>query len=83
MSALDPLLGTEARIQLAETRYFRGTTYDDVVKHYDELLRTTPDDLLALCDSLADLKKDDAVCVVGGQPLIDACGDRIETVLTL
>ena len=77
VSTLDPLLNTESRMSVAESRYFKGTSYEDVCRYYSELIHTTPADLLALCEALEDITADNAICVVAGQAQMDGCGDRL------
>ena len=78
MSSVDPLLNTQRKIALAEEHYFNGTAYEDVCRIRKELLGTTKEDLLALTGMLENVAADDAVCVVAGQPLLDACGGKLE-----
>lgn len=77
MASADPLLNTQMKISLAEGRYFKGTTYEEVCRTRRELIGTTREDLLALTEVLEALARDDAVCVVAGQPLLDACGEKL------
>ena len=77
MASADPLLNVQRKISLAEGRYFRGTTYEEVCATRRELIGTTKEDLLALTASLEALARDEAVCVVAGQPLLDACGEKL------
>ena len=77
MANADPLLNTQMKISLAEGRYFKGTTYEQVCKTRRELIGTTREDLLALAAFLEELARDEAVCVVAGQPLLDACGEKL------
>lgn len=77
ISNVDPLLNTKAKIGMAETMYFKGTTYEDQCRMIRELIGTTSDDLLALADVLEKTCEDNAVCVVGGQSLLDACGEQL------
>lgn len=76
-SSADPLLNTQRRIEIAERRFFNGTTYADVCRINQELVETTKEDLLALTEALEQVTKDNAVCVVAGQPLLDACGEKL------
>lgn len=75
VSTLDPLLNTESKMIIAETRYFKGTTYEDICRYYHQLIHTTANDLLALCSVLDDIIADNAICVVAGQSQIDGCGN--------
>ena len=77
ISNVDPLLSTKAKIGLAETMYFKGTTHEDQCRMIRELMETTPKDLLALADVLEKTCEDNAVCVVAGQSLLDACGEQL------
>lgn len=74
LASADPLLNTQQKIMVAEGRYFKGTSYEDVCRVRQELISTTNEDLLALVKALEDVAKDNAVCVVAGQPLLEGCG---------
>ena len=76
-SAADPLLNTQRKIAIAEARHFTGTTYEDTCRISRELVDTTKEDLLALTEALEQLVQDNLVCVVAGQPLLDACGTQL------
>ena len=77
VSSLDPLLNTAFKISVAETRYFKGTTYEDICRLYSELIHTRVEDLLVLCDGLDCIAKENAVCVVAGQSHLDGCGEKL------
>jgi Zn-dependent M16 (insulinase) family peptidase len=83
VSTLDPLLSTESKMTVAESRYFKGTTYEDICRYYSQLIHTTTADLLALCGALDDITADNAVCVVSGQSQMDGCGDKLTSRLTV
>ena len=55
----------------------------DCVDYYSQLIHTTPDDLLALCDALDDITADNAICVVAGQSQMDGCGDKLTSRLSV
>lgn len=80
MASADPLLNTQMKITVAENRYFNGITYEDVCRVRHELISTTHEDLLALTDVLKYVAEDNAVCVVAGQPLLEACGELISKI---
>lgn len=80
MASADPLLNTQMKITVAENRYFKGITYEDVCRVRHELISTTHEDLLALTDVLKYVAEDNAVCVVAGQPLLEACGELISKI---
>ena len=79
VSTLDPLMTEEMRRAAAETRYFKGITEEDVCRWYGELLRTTNADLLALCPALEKIRDTQSACVVAGSAQLDACGDALDT----
>ena len=79
-ASADPLLNTQRQIATAETRYFTGTTYEDTCRIHKELVETTKEDLLALTQALEQIAKDNAVCVVAGQSLLEACGDKLASI---
>ena len=80
---LDPLLNTEQKMSVAESRWFKGVSYDEICGYYTQLLNTRCEDLLALCDMLEDIAGDDVRAVVAGKAQIDDCGDKVETRLSL
>ena len=64
----------------ADTWYWQGVGYAERCRRRQELLSATPDTLLALADALEGALQG-GVCVVGGQPQLEACGlDHIESV---
>ena len=80
VSNADPLLNTRAKIGMAETMHFKGTTHEDQCRMIRELIETTPDDLLALADILERTVGDNAACVVAGQSLLDSCGEQLSEI---
>ena len=80
MASADPLLNTQMKITVAENRYFKAITYEDVCRVRHELISTTHEDLLALTDVLKYVAEDHAVCIVAGQPLLEACGEFISKI---
>ena len=82
VSNLDPLLNTESRISVAEGRFFRGISREDICRWYRQLLQTTPEDLLDLLDALEELRADQTVCVLAGNDLLAQCGERLTENLT-
>ena len=83
VSSLDPLLTEESRRALAETRYFKGIWDEDVCRWYGELVHTSPADLLALCPALDRLREERSACVIAGAAQLDACGDRLQSRVTV
>ena len=83
VSTLDPLLTEESRRAAAENRYFKGITEEDVCRWYGELIHTTKEDLLALCPLLEKIRDQRSACVIAGTPQLDACGDALDTRISL
>ena len=83
VSTLDPLLNTKTAMLVAETRYFKGTTYADICRYYSQLVHTSHEDLLELCRVLDEIAADNAVCVVAGKALLDDCGEAVTSRLSI
>lgn len=83
VSTLDPLVSEEMRMALEAKRWFSGIGREQILKRYQELIHTTPADLIALCEALEALTKDQAVCVVAGKAQLDACGSRLTETVTV
>jgi Zn-dependent M16 (insulinase) family peptidase len=83
VSVLDPLRGAEARLSAGDARWFRGVTEEEICRLYAQLIHTTPADLLALAPVLEELAAQQAVCVTAGKPLLEACGQELEDILSL
>ncbi|MGX8698661.1 MAG: insulinase family protein [bacterium] len=81
-SAADPLLNAQSRIALADTRWFRGITMEDVKRLRREILTTDADALLALLPDLSLASRSPVCVVVAGKELLETCEglDRVETV---
>lgn len=83
VSTLDPLLNTRTAMLVAETRYFKGTTYADICRYYSQLVHTSHKDLLGLCRVLDEIAADNAVCVVAGKAMLDDCGAAVTSRLSI
>ena len=83
VSAVDPLRNSTEKMDAAESLRFQGFTQEDVDKRYYDLVHTTPEDLLALCAVLEDIAAENAVCVAAGKDLLTACGDALDTIVTV
>ena len=83
VSALDPLRGAEARITAGDSRWLRGISEEEIRRHYRELLHTKAADLLDLAPALEALAAENAVCVVAGKPLLEACGEALQTTISV
>ena len=83
VSAIDPLRNASAKMAAATVFYFRGITRQMIVDRYRQLIGTTSEDLLKLCDAVEDVAADETVCVVAGKDQLDACADTIQTVINV
>lgn len=83
VSAVDPLRSAEVKITSGDNRYFRGITEEQMIERYRALIRTKPEDLLALCEMLDRIAKEDSVCVAAGKELLEACGGEIRDILNV
>ena len=83
MASADPLLNAQRKIGVAEMRFFKGTTYEDVCRIRQELIGTSKEDILAMAAELERIAETNAVCVVAGQPLLDECGDSLQKIIPI
>ena len=83
VSGLDPLRGERARISAGENRWFRGITQAEVDRWYSQLLHTDAAALLALVPALEAVCARNAVCVAAGKPLLEACGDKLDEIISV
>ena len=77
----DPLITPKVLSALSVASYMRGETYEDRVKMRTELVSTSKDDLLAMADLLDRAFENSGACVVGGKDKLDACGEKLDTVI--
>ena len=80
VSDSEPLLSPRSKGMTADSWYWRGITYADRCRRRKELLAAGPQQLIAMADTL-ETALQGGVCVVGGQPQLDACAlDQMESV---
>ena len=70
---LEPVETVRAAGVAAAARTLSGVTNDDLQQQRAELLATTPETLAALADAIDAANENAAVCVIGGQNVLDAC----------
>lgn len=83
VSSVDPLRNADGRIVAGDARFFRGITEQEMVERYRTLIRTTPDDLLKLCEMLDRLAEEPSVCVTAGKDLLETLRDEIADILSV
>lgn len=81
-AVLDPLRNAEEKMAEAEERWFRGISEEEIVRRYQQLLNTTPEDLLALCDALEDVVRDNAICIVANRDQLSGCGHLLNHIIS-
>lgn len=79
----EPVLSTSAKGSVSDVDFFCRRTYKDRLTVRREILDTTAEDLLRCCTLLDSMAEENAICVVGGKDKLDACGDKLKSILTL
>jgi len=79
----DPLLTPRLKGAVADIRYFRGVTHEDLCRTRQETLSASPQDILELRGQLRELYAGGSVCVLGSKGQIEDCKDKLESVSTL
>ncbi len=80
VSELDPLRNPEQRIAASDARFFSGITEEKERASYQQLLHTSPEDLLHLCSVLHEMVSDQNVCIVADEVSIKACDKTIRII---
>ena len=69
-----PFLSTKMKGQYADSLYIKGTSYEDLCARRQELLSTTPENLLPVADLLkTTLQEDSSLCVIGPKEQLAKC----------
>ena len=79
----DPLITPKVLSALAVASYLRGESYEDRVRARTELISTSKDELLAAAELIERVFENSGACVVGGKDKLDACKDKIDTVIEI
>lgn len=77
LSALSPLLSPRAEAQQSISNRMNGITKEQLQQQYSELLHTERDDLRTFSELLDEKQKTGVLCVIGGQAVLDACGELL------
>lgn len=83
ISDSEPLTGPKISMKLADSNYFCGITYEDRCQTRKEMLGTSKEDLMRLCDTLKAVCDNNAICVIGGKDKLDACGEKLSSILSI
>lgn len=83
ISDSEPLAGPKISMKMADINYFCGITYEDRCQTRKEMLETTKEDLLRLCDTLKAVCESNAFCILGGKDKLDACGKKLSSILSI
>ena len=79
----DPLITPKVLSALAVASYLRGESYEDRVRARTELISTGKDELLAAAELIERAFENSGACVVGGKDKLDACKDKLDTVIEI
>lgn len=79
----EPLMSPRVVHSTAATRYICGITYEYLCRVRSEILSADRDSLRAAADVIDKINFVDAVCVIGGKDKLEACGDKLDTLLTM
>ncbi|MDE6107441.1 MAG: insulinase family protein [Oscillospiraceae bacterium] len=71
----EPLVAPARAGRMADTYYFSGVTLADRKENRKQMLETTRQSLLGWCSLLEQTAKEGAVCVVGHEEALKACGE--------
>ena len=82
-AAADPLMMPSKRGRTADLLYLRGVTYEDRCQEQREILAATPEALAALAEPIGEISRTGSVCVIGSKAHIEACGQELESVISL
>lgn len=80
IGSLEPVTTPRTEQARAARMHFTGTTPEDVQTLRSQVLHTTPEKLAAFADTLDKLLPASRVCVIGGKPILDACGGKLATI---
>lgn len=76
----DPLLMPHMKGKAADAYYWRQFSYKDLCQLRQEILSTTPKDLMTLSDDLDAFTSEGSICVIGPQSHIDTCSGQLDSV---
>ena len=77
----EPLSTPRQQGKIADIRWFKHVTDEARQADRERILRMTPNDLAAWLDALTRFTREGAVCVIGHQAAVDACGGDLHTVI--
>ena len=80
IGSLEPIMTPRQELGLNANLHFTGRGQADLSRLRSQVLHTTPEELLAFADTLDKLSATASVCVVAAQPVLDACGEKLDKV---
>ncbi len=83
VGSLEPITTPRTEQEKAARMFFSGTTADDLQQVRSQVLHTTHEKLREYADVLGKLAGEAHTCVIAGKPILDGCGEKIETVENL
>ena len=79
----EPLTTPRQENGRAAAMYFGGVTQADRQQVRSQILHTTREQLTAFAGMLDQLVRKDSVCVVAAKPILDDCGNKIESIQSI
>lgn len=83
VAEIDPLMTPRTKGAVAASRYLTGHTAERQQAERSGVLHTTKEDLRRFSRVLDAMREAEGICVVGGKNVLDACGDKLDTVEAL
>lgn len=81
ISTAEPILSNKLIGKVSATNYLSGIDYDLICKNRKEILNTNKESLLKIIPYLKKISDENAICVIGSNEIIKACGDKLSSIL--
>lgn len=79
----DPLLSPRDKGKTADAHYWKKLSYAALCRTRQEILHTTTADVAGYADRMQQAAACSAVCVLGPRRQLEACGDALDTILSI
>jgi len=83
ISRMDRPLRPSGEGNVAVSRYLENITHEEIQKERDDVLATTPEDIREMNTLVADILKQDAICVYGNEEKVKSNKDLFKKVVKL
>ena len=81
IAAAEPLLAPAAKVRLADIRYFRNTTYENLCAARKKILSMTREDLVRYVELFEKALQEPTSCIVANAETIEQCKEEGYTIL--